>query len=139
MWSASLPLLKRLVPVRRLVALMWSPRGRRRFHGQEHAVLILAARLSRLRPRLRANCLERSLLAYRFLARAGCDPRLVLGVHRNGGVLTGHAWVTLNGKPVYEHRETLEQFTPLVEFGPQGVAREIRRDGPPAHFPDVWE
>jgi hypothetical protein len=138
LWSLVLPVVKRLIPIRRLARLMWSSGGSARRSEQEEAVLRHARRLSRLRPSARANCLERSLLAYRFLSRVGSDPRLILGMHRDGQTLAGHAWITVGGKPVYESREALDQFVPIVEFGRGGTSREFRDDAIAARLPAVW-
>ena len=115
-----LPLLKRALPLQRLAALMWTTGESNRSIGEERRIITLSARITRLRPRLRSNCLERSLLAYRFLARAGADPRLVVGVDTQEGTVVGHAWVTIDGEPIHEKHDAVESFTRLVEFGPAG-------------------
>jgi len=67
-----------------------------------------AERIARLRqpwlrlPGLRSHdtCYVRALTLYRFLDAAGADARLRIGAEwfdRPGGVLRGHAWVTLDG------------------------------------------
>ena len=45
-------------------------------------------------------CLVRSLVAYRYLARAGVQPELHVGFERSVGGLRGNAWVMVNGAPV---------------------------------------
>ena len=60
-------------------------------------MLAMADLLTRLRPLLsRGNCLERSLLGYRYLARAGLEPSLVVGVHATmpapSGATPGSSW-----------------------------------------------
>jgi Transglutaminase-like superfamily len=137
-WSMLLPVLKRAVPLRRLVVLMWTTGGNVRSEAREQAVIALSARVARVRPRLRSNCLERSLLAYRFLAQAGADPRLVLAVGSVEGGVVGHAWVTLDGKPVHEPRAAVESFAPLIEFGPRGEATDFRQAGHGEGLPRVW-
>ena len=83
-WAPSLPVLKRTVPLPRLVRLMASrPRQRPRDTALEQRI----ARMARLLYRgklgtLQNNCLERSLLTYRFLGRAGADPELVVGARQ---------------------------------------------------------
>jgi len=105
---------------------------------EQWVIINLSARVARIRPGLRANCLERSLLTYRFLARAGADPHLVVGVKRVTGNIVGHAWVTLDGEPIHERRKEVEAFARLVEFGPRGRAI----DGNAEHeepLPHVWQ
>lgn len=138
-WSVALPLVKRLLPVARLVALMWTPGRAPRSDAHERAVVTASARLTRLRPRLRSNCLERSLLAYRFLARAGAEPRLVMGVGTLDGAVVGHAWVTVDGEPVHETAEALSRFTPVVEFGEGGRPSRLGDDRGALELPHLWQ
>ena len=60
------------------------------------------------------TCLRRSLVLYRHLVRLGLDPVLWVGVRKSGRDLAGHAWVTLDGRPVGERREFLERFSPIL-------------------------
>ena len=116
-WSAILPVLKHVVPLRRLACLMRvEHKGQRRFE-RERTVTLLAERMYRFRPFARRdNCLERSLLAYRFLSMSGANPRLLIGVDRSVERPDGHAWVVLDGEPLYETRESIDRFFPLAEF-----------------------
>lgn len=70
-----------------------------------------AERVARLRqpwlrlPRLRSHdtCYVRAITMYRFLDAGGADARLRVGAEwfdRPGGVLRGHAWVTVNGEVI---------------------------------------
>jgi hypothetical protein len=116
--AALLPLLKRVVPIRSLVAHMWST-TRTAPPGQTDATLgELTRRLSRL---ARSNCLERSLLAYRFLGRGGFDPQLVLGIADFGAGVVGHAWVTVGGEPFFDQDRTIVAFSPIVTFTANGL------------------
>lgn len=47
-------------------------------------------------------CMKRSLLIFHFLRKWGYDASIHFGVERKEGVLRGHAWIELNGEPVYE-------------------------------------
>lgn len=133
-WSVALPGMKRLVPLKRLASLMWMEGGHRSDPAARSRIVALSARLTRIRVRgSRGNCLERSLLAYRYLAAIGADPRLVIGVTRTNAGVAGHAWVTLDGQPIHDDPAGLEGVTPLAEFGRGGVitdpgtAREVGR------------
>jgi hypothetical protein len=125
-WAAVLPALKFVLPLPRLVALVTpAERAPARDPAREQRVERLAARLYRT-PRLgRDNCLERSLVTYRYLARAGSDPRLVVGMRREDE-LRGHVWVTVDGRPVHDTPDFLAGFVPLMTFP------EPARDAPPA-------
>ena len=121
-WSAVLPALKHLVPLHVLTRMMWPRRRSATRSDRASTVTFLARRIYRVRPFLRRdNCLERSLLTYRFLAREGGQPRLVLGAQKSDGAIRGHAWVTIDGRPIMDGHEALEQFTQLVEFGEGGA------------------
>jgi hypothetical protein len=66
------------------------------------------------------NCLERSLILYRYLARANADPRLVVGMGKPDEFL-GHVWVTVDGRPLLDTPETLRAYTEVVRFGGGGA------------------
>jgi len=117
-WLCVLPLLKRRLPLPRLVRLMWlRPRGTTRDRIRERRTIRAVARLSRVSG---GNCLERSLVLYRYLARANADPRLVVGMARPDEYL-GHVWVTVDGRPLLETTETLASYTEVVGFGRGGA------------------
>lgn len=116
-WLCVLPLLKRRLPLARLVRLMWlAPRGAPRDPVREQRTVRAVARLSRTSE---GNCLERSLVLYRYLARANANPRLVVGMARPDEYL-GHVWVTVDGTPLLETSETLVSYTEVVGFGRGG-------------------
>jgi hypothetical protein len=47
------------------------------------------------------SCVPRSLTAFRALQLEGHKPHFVSGIRRQGAALLGHAWVELEGKPIY--------------------------------------
>ncbi len=81
----------------------------------------LAALLDRRSPF--GLCLRRSLVRYHFIRRAGMPLVLNFGARFKGGVadreITGHAWVTLDGKPYFEDGENYRGFTVMLKY-PQG-------------------
>jgi hypothetical protein len=112
-WLCVLPVLKRTLPLERLVRLMWrTPRGDTRDRGREQRTTRIVSRLSRTSG---GNCLERSLVLYRYLARANADPELVVGMARPDEYL-GHVWVTVDGRALLETPESLRAYTELVTF-----------------------
>jgi len=136
-WVPALPILKRVVSLQRLANLMQGDGSGARDRAYERQIVALSALLVGLRPpRFRDNCLERSLLAYRFLTLANADPRLVVGVRSGESGIFGHAWVTLDGEPIHESPAAISQFARVVEFSPEGAFSgsppEARR------LPDVW-
>jgi hypothetical protein len=116
-WSLALPALKHVVALPRLAQLMRT-RPRRGVQRERMAVVVfIAQRIYRLRPFLRRdNCLERSLLTYRYLSLAGLDPRLVIGIDATDARRRGHAWIVVQGEPLYDSHESLERFVKLAEF-----------------------
>lgn len=117
-WAYALPVLKKLLPLPALARLAWARRRARRPVALE---TVLTAAL-RLRPvRSRQNCLERSLLLYRYLSWAGAEPTLATGLRSDGERLHGHAWVSVAGAPVGDSAEEVSTYTPVVAFGPRGA------------------
>jgi hypothetical protein len=128
-WSLFLPLLKRLVPLQTLARAMWTDPRWGRSPKLECDIVRFSFVLARLRPpRFRSNCLERSLLAYRFLAQASADPHLVIAVSAAEDSLIGHAWVTIDGRPVHDSTADTSQFVSIAEFGPRGLLLEGSRE-----------
>ena len=121
-WSFALPLLKYVVPLPLLARLMWSRRRGEPPPGREERVAAIAKRISKARPLPhRDNCLEKSLLIYRFLSRLNADPQLVAGVRKGDKGVIGHVWVTVGGEPVGESRAALAQYAPVAVFGAGGA------------------
>lgn len=71
---------------------------------------------SRATRRPETMCLVRSLVAYRYLARAGVQPELHVGFERSVGGLRGHAWVMVNGTPVTDGPDAIASFVPSMAF-----------------------
>lgn len=116
--------MKRVVPVRSLAQLMHrTPHRRSRDPILEDQIITFARWGARLvRWDVGGNCLERGLIAYRYLGAAGAEPTLVVGLEREGGgTLTGHAWVVLDGRPAGEAPGALDRYTPVFAFGPDGA------------------
>lgn len=96
---------------------MWlEPRGGQRSAEREQHAIRVVARLSRTAG---GNCLERSLVLYRYLARANADPHLVVGMARPGEYL-GHVWVTVDSQPLLETPETLRSYEVVTTFAEAG-------------------
>jgi len=125
-WRLAVPALKWLLPLPRLARLMWAPRQRdERDPAREERIVTLAEALcGQHGNRVLDNCLERSLVSYRFLSQAGAAPELAFGVSRNrDDPVPGHAWVRLDGEPVHDSAVELERFEELGAFGRDGVLR----------------
>jgi hypothetical protein len=131
-WLAVLRVLKRRVPLATLAKVMWrKPRARIR---PDHADRIpdLVRRLYRgLRDGQDGICLERSLITYRFLSGAGADPHLVIGIRRGGSVI-GHAWVVVDGEPLFESAASLGEYGSFFSFGRNGALDTSMPAGAPS-------
>ena len=127
-WSMALPLLKRTTPLPRLVRLVQlDPRRSARDPEREAKVAALAEWLFKARPRsARDNCLERSLVTYRFLGRLNAAPELVVGVGVREDATLGHVWVTVDGRPVHDDRESLDLYETVAVFASDGRRSELR-------------
>jgi hypothetical protein len=123
-WALVLPLLKRKVGLERLARVMWVRPTRRASEDELAKVVTLSQLLARHRPPLsNERCMERSLLAYRYLSAGGADPRLVVAMAPGADGLEGHAWVTIDGEPVGEI-ESVADHVPIVVYGSGGRREE---------------
>jgi hypothetical protein len=114
-------LLKHLVPLRLLARWAWCRPGGWRDRDVEERLHRRVIRLGQLVGLPDRDCLQRSLLLYRALSRAGANPMLVIGFDRMNGRIFGHAWVVVDGRAVLESETDLLRFSPVVAFGRQGV------------------
>jgi hypothetical protein len=122
LWAAMVRPLKHVVPLGTLVRIAHrAPRVgadaevvRRQLEG-------FLRRSGRAPTRAPANCLERSLGAYRLLCAAGAAPELVVGLRRGSGTsVDGHVWVEVAGCPLAEDESFLARFARLLTFDSNG-------------------
>jgi hypothetical protein len=126
-WAAALPVLKRRMSLPRLVE---TARPAARTDARPETVIALARWVYRL-PGLRDNCLEKSLLTYRYLPEANSSYRLVLGVRPNEAAgAPGHAWLTIDGAPVHDAPETLADLVPILVFDGEGRRQPVSGASP---------
>ena len=118
-WRMVLPLLKWALPLPRLVRLMSveRPQIQRDPHREQHVIALVYGFYARGLD----NCLEHSLLTYRFVTKAGGKPELVVGMSHNGSPRRGHVWTLLDGEPVREDNDPLEEFAPVLSFTHDGA------------------
>jgi hypothetical protein len=120
-WAAMLRVLKHVVPLAALVSFV-----RRRAAGGDRSSQLKSRLENYLEMRGRfpfrppANCLERSLGAYRLLCEANADPALVVGVRRSAAGIEGHVWVTAAGRALAEREEDLATYAIVVTFDAKG-------------------
>jgi hypothetical protein len=112
---------KHFVPLRWLARWAWCPPNRPRDREAERRMVESVLRLSQLAGLRDRDCLQRSLLLYRVLSRAGADPRLMVGFLRRSDRIHGHAWVTVDGHPVIESEPSLLHLSPALSFGSRGA------------------
>ena len=121
-WAAVLPGLKRLLRLETLARLAWAEPGRQR-RVETDKIFALSGLVAGRAGTVHGACYERSLLAFRFLAQHGADPRLVVALRSDGSKVTGHAWVTVDGQAVGESVEARE-VAPVAVFGRHGAIVE---------------
>ena len=114
-----LSLFKHLVPLRWLARWAWCTPVGQRDRTAERGLAASVLRLSQLTGLPDRDCLQRSLLLYRVLSRAGAAPLLIIGFGRINGAVRGHAWVVVDNQPVLKEAELL-QFSPAFGFGAGG-------------------
>ena len=107
--------LARRVSVPRLMRSFDGPAGRATGPADaERLVWLVDRTLGRLG--WRDACLPRSLVLFRGLRRAGHAPRVCVGVARARGVLRGHAWLELGGRPFAEACDPYADFRVLYAY-----------------------
>jgi hypothetical protein len=117
---------KRMASVQTLAA--WASRPVRRQRRTPHALVVgRVLRAGTLVGSPDRDCLQRSLLLYRELRRAGAPATLVVGMRRGGGVLAGHAWVHVNGDVLVESAADVGGFEPVLTFPARDAAHAPAR------------
>jgi hypothetical protein len=107
----------RLLPSARLFAWADRPTRRvRRFAVDDANWVAWAVEHVATLPGMRALCLPRALAAHAMLRRRGIANRLCLGVARDGGAISAHAWVEVGGDQIVGGEEARE-FTRIAAFG----------------------
>jgi hypothetical protein len=124
-WRLVLPVLKRVVPVATLARVMRRPPAA---GADEARVVRLASWIYGSRPLTGGkNCLERSLVLYRYLSEANPEARLVVGFRDGRQAVEGHAWVAVGNQSMGAGTDERGAYAPVVSFGPGG--RIIERAG----------
>jgi len=124
-WRLTLPLLKRTVPIATLVRVMASTAGRStRDIGR--IVELVDLTFGPRRNQDPDNCLDRSLVLYRFLSRNEPGTRLVLGMRRGSKELEGHAWVIAGDRAFGRTPASGPDFLSLATFAADGRRVEAR-------------
>jgi hypothetical protein len=126
-WATALPILKRRLPLARLVEAAAQRRPPASASASIETVITVARWIYRL-PAFRDNCLERSLLTYRYLPESASRYQLVLGVRRGDEGPPGHAWLTVDGVPVHDSPQSLADLVPILVFDAAGQ-REAELEG----------
>jgi hypothetical protein len=126
-WRLVLPILKRVLPFPTVVRTMRGRRGPRP-EREERVVRLAGWIFGSRRFTGRDNCLERSLVLYRYLSTTNDDTRLLVGFRDNERVLEGHAWVAVGGRSIGAETDELGAFEPAISFGSLGGTLERSRD-----------
>jgi transglutaminase superfamily protein len=122
-----LGVVKHVVPLALLARWAWRPPAGMRNHKVERRLVTIVVRLGQLIGLPDSDCLQRSLLLYHVLSRAGADPMLVVGFQQMNGLIIGHAWVIVDGHAVIEEVD-LRRFAPALCFGLGGALLHSPRD-----------
>ena len=61
-------------------------------------------------------CMIRSLILYGLCSKYDIKVSLKTGVSKNADVLTGHSWLEIDGEPVNENKEFINNFTVIYEI-----------------------
>jgi hypothetical protein len=110
--------IKHLVPLHTLARLAWRAPAASARSAQDTSLLVTrVAAMGGALDRFDRNCLQRSLVLYRELSRAGASPRLCVGFRRASYRLEGHAWVEVDDQAVGDDRDHVAEFTRTAVFG----------------------
>ncbi len=124
--AAFVRVMKYVWPLPRLIKALTprvTPAARdRRLEARVVRFAVWAARL--VRPFNGGSCLERSMVLYRELARVHASPRLFIGFRRNHGTLVGHAWVVVDGAPVFDSAVECASYEVAMTFEAGGRSRQ---------------
>lgn len=123
-WAVLLRPLKHVVPFRSLVRFVRTRARHARSPEFERQLEAYMDALGRFPHRAPANCLERSLGAYRLLCASGSSPEVIVGIRRHETLgIEGHVWVTVDGRALAEPPAFLSTFTTLVTYDADGHQR----------------
>ena len=115
--------LRRVVGLETLARWAWRhPQDATRDRDRETRTVAYATKLRHLLDRADRRCLPRSLALYRALSRLGAAPELWIGFRKLAGRVDGHAWVTVDGRPVGEADALIAALMPTCGFGARGAA-----------------
>ncbi len=110
----------RFVPFSRIIS--WAnkpPRHINRFAINEVPRIAWAVEKVAARPWMNALCLPQAMAAHAMLRRRGLASRLYLGVARENGLLTAHAWVEIGNNKIVGGVESA-RYAHLAAFGGAG-------------------
>jgi hypothetical protein len=124
-WRLALAVLKRTVPIATLVRLMATP-GRHATWETRRVVELVDWLYGPRGNRELDNCLDRSLVLYRFLSRNEPGTRLALGMRRGSSELEGHAWVIAGDRAFGAIPASGDGFVTLATFAADGRRVEAR-------------
>jgi hypothetical protein len=62
----------------------------------------------------RHTCIHRALALQRMLARRGAAATLRIGIGRRPNLFPGHAWLEIDGRPLYDDAEVIARYEPLT-------------------------
>ena len=107
----------RFVPASRIFAWVNRPLNSiNRFAVDEAGWVFWAVEHVSAKPWMNALCLPSALTVHAMLRRRGIASRLCLGVTREGGQFSAHAWVEIGKDKIAKDREA-GRFARLAEFG----------------------
>jgi len=126
-WALVLPVLTTVTPLDTLVRVMSMRRTRASRDAEvERRIGSLASLTHRAAGAgRRDNCLERSLIAYRYLCAASADPVLVVGARHGPDGVEGHVWVTVDGQPAQDDGEEIGRYDPVTSFEADGCVGPV--------------
>ena len=123
-WLNLLGIAKRLLPLRTLIRWAAGPRVAkdRRDIPTIAGRVLRAGRFAGMPDR---DCLQRSLVLFRELSRAGVPAELFVGF-RQTTTLEGHAWIAVEGRLVADEQSAIDTFVPALRVSCRGGVEHLQ-------------
>jgi hypothetical protein len=127
----AIPFLIEILSIQSVVSLITPRKGHPMGDSlTESRVIYLCSRVQGMLGKvgIEYSCLRRSFLLFHFLRYYGQEVAINFGVKWEGIDLTGHSWLSMDGRPYLEPAGKAEEFTAFLSFPTSGSEAGIPED-----------
>ena len=89
--------------------------------GSAQNIAVLVSIAARRSP-YKATCLRQSLVSWWLLQRKGIVTTLIVGVGKEDGSFKAHAWIELNGTPIFKNEYSQMTYSSIYHTGSETAA-----------------